>query len=95
MSDRFEMVQFINRDFQGYVVTNNRLICSIDNASNGNAVCEKGKLVMTNDILIDSVNKLSSELVINEVNLFELINKNNEFFINDIVDTQIFKQFDN
>lgn len=92
MSDRFEMVQFINRDFQGYVVTNNRLICSV---GNGNAVCEKGKLVMTNDILIDSVNKLSSELVINEVNLFELINKNNEFFINDIVDTQIFKQFDN
>lgn len=68
------------------------MICSV---GNGNAVCEKGKLVMTNDILIDSVNKLSSELVINEVNLFELINKNNEFFINDIVDTQIFKQFDN
>jgi len=46
---------------------------------------------MSKDILIDNVNRVSSEIVINEVNLYELINKDNEFFINDIVDIQVFK----
>lgn len=74
--------------FTKYIVSNNRQICS-DQTKNG--VCTNGKLIMSKDILIDNVNRVSSEIVINEVNLYELINKDNEFFINDIVDIQVFK----
>jgi hypothetical protein len=75
-------------DLKNYQVMNNRQLCI--NSENFYH-CNNKKLVLTNEILINFINKLISDLISNEILIKELLNIE-EYFIQDIVDRNIFTE---